>query len=443
MNNFSYHEKHLIAESFPFVELSYNKDISYKKVFINANKLQEANPSFNNKNKNIYMIIPKGGKAFLWFTYWNNKPVCITLPLTSNNTQININKINIQSVCFSSELSLQTIVYGTLFTTTNNTTNKENIINNFSCENIFYYKGTPVARNYGMTNKLLLLGNLFKNNEIKQKSYTNPHFIIGLPIINNYSYNDVVSILKALPYPVYGIKLINPLKDKENLPCVYINYLNTAAPMSLPVPAMPVPAVPMALPVPVVPVPAVPMALPVPAVHVPAVPMALPVPAMPVPAVPMALPVPAVHVPAVPMALPVPAVHVKNIHKKGNVIEGFFKVKTGISEDNYELYCYDSSGAYNEPYDIALISTYKKSVLMNNIFRNIKENKNLDLLEESDNEEEFENINIDKFVDINKIIIMRCVYNRRFKKWEPMEEINEKYVNKIKLITQKELQQFN
>ena len=415
MNNLSYHEKHLIAESFPFVELSYNKDISYKKVFINANKLQEANPSFNNKNKNIYMIIPKGGKAFLWFTYWNNKPVCITLPLTSNNTQININKINIQSVCFSSELSLQTIVYGTLFTTTNNTTNnttnKENIINNFSCENIFYYKGTPVARNYGMTNKLLLLGNLFKNNEIKQKSYTNPHFIIGLPIINNYSYNDVVSILKALPYPVYGIKLINPLKDKENLPCVYINYLNTAAPVSLPVPAMPVPAVPMALPVP-----------------------ALPVPAMPVPAV---------HVPALPMALPVPAVHVKNIHKKGNVIEGFFKVKTGISEDNYELYCYDSSGAYNEPYDIALISTYKKSVLMNNIFRNIKENKNLDLLEESDNEEEFENINIDKFVDINKIIIMRCVYNRRFKKWEPMEEINEKYVNKIKLITQKELQQFN
>jgi hypothetical protein len=397
MNNLSYHEKHLIAESFPFVELSYNKDISYKKVFINANKLQEANPSFNNNNKNIYMIIPKGGKAFLWFTYWNNKPVCISLPLTLNNTQININKINIQSVCFSSELSLQTIVYGTLFTTinntTNNTTNKENIINNFSCENIFYYKGTLVARNYGMTNKLLLLGNLFKNNEIKQKSYTNPHFIIGLPIINNYSYNDVVSILKALPYPVYGIKLINPLKDRENLPCVYINYLNTAAPMSLPVPAVPM--------------------------------------ALPMPAVPMALPV---HV---------PAVHVKNIHKKGNVIEGFFKVKTGISEDNYELYCYDSSGAYNEPYDIALISTYKKSVLMNNIFRNIKENKNLDLLEESDNEEEFENINIDKFVDINKIIIMRCVYNRRFKKWEPMEEINEKYVNKIKLITQKELQHFN
>ena len=387
MSNLSYHDKHLIAESFPFVELSYDKDISYKKVFINTN-------NNNNNNNNIYMIIPKGSKAFLWFTYWNNKPVCISLPLTSNNTQININKINIQSACFSSELSLQTIVYGTLFTTTNNTTNnnnnnnnKENIINNFSCENIFYYKGTAISRKYGMTNKLLLLGNLFKNNEIKQKSYTNPHFIIGLPIINNYSYNDVISILKALPYPVYGIKLINSLKDKENLPSVYINYLNTNAPAF--VPAILVPA-------PLVPVPA-------------------------------------------PLAL-APA---KHIHKKGNIIEGLFKVKAGISEDNYELYCYDSSGSYNVPYDVALISTYKNSVLMNNIFRNIKENKNLDLLEESDNEEEFENINIDKFVDINKIITMRCVYNRRFKKWEPVEEINEKYVNKIKLITQKELQQFN
>jgi hypothetical protein len=421
MSNLSYHDKHLIAEAFPFVELSYDKDISYKKVFINNNN--------NNNNNNIYMIIPKGSKAFLWFTYWNNKPVCISLPLTSNNTQININKINIQSACFSSELSLQTIVYGTLFTVTNNTTNnnnnKENIINNFSCENIFYYKGTAISRKYGMTNKLLLLGNLFKNNEIKQKSYTNPHFIIGLPIINNYSYNAVVSILKALPYPVYGIKLINPLKDKENLPSVYINYLNTNAPAFVPAPLVPVPA-PLALvPAPLVPVPA-PLAL----VPVPA-PLALvPAPLVPVPAMLALVPAPLALVPA------------KHIHKKGNIIEGFFKVKAGISEDNYELYCYDSSDSYKDPYDVALISTYKKSVLMNNIFRNIKENKNLDLLEESDNEEEFENINIDKFVDINKIIIMRCVYNRRFKKWEPIEEINEKYVNKIKLITQKELQQF-
>ena len=39
---------------------------------------------------------------------------------------------------------------------------------------------------------------------------------------------------------------------------------------------------------------------------------------------------------------------------------------------------------------------------MNKLFRDIKENANLDLLEESDNEEEFENVNIDRFVHLNK-----------------------------------------
>ena len=35
---------------------------------------------------------------------------------------------------------------------------------------------------------------------------------------------------------------------------------------------------------------------------------------------------------------------------------------------------------------------------MNSLFRTIKENENLDSLEESDDEEEFENSNVDKFV---------------------------------------------
>ena len=39
---------------------------------------------------------------------------------------------------------------------------------------------------------------------------------------------------------------------------------------------------------------------------------------------------------------------------------------------------------------------------MNNIFRNIKENDDLDKLEESDDEEEFEDISIDKYVFLNK-----------------------------------------
>ena len=68
----------------------------------------------------------------------------------------------------------------------------------------------------------------------------------------------------------------------------------------------------------------------------------------------------------------------------------------------------------------------KKSVFLNSLFRNIKENRNLDLLEESDDESDFENISEDKYVDLNKSIIMKCIFNNKFKKWEPVEVIKEK-----------------
>ena len=50
----------------------------------------------------------------------------------------------------------------------------------------------------------------------------------------------------------------------------------------------------------------------------------------------------------------------------------------------------------------------------------IKENINLDLLEMSDDDEEFEDVSDDKYVDTTKIISMKCVYIPRFKKWKPI-----------------------
>ena len=103
-----------------------------------------------------------------------------------------------------------------------------------------------------------------------------------------------------------------------------------------------------------------------------------------------------------------------NIHIKNAI----FKITPDIQNDIYYLHVYNN-GVY-EHYDIAYIPDYKTSVLMNKLFRNIKENTNLDLLEESDDEEEFENNNIDKFVYLNKTFNMKCVYNMKFKKWVPI-----------------------
>jgi hypothetical protein len=58
-------------------------------------------------------------------------------------------------------------------------------------------------------------------------------------------------------------------------------------------------------------------------------------------------------------------------------------------------------------------------VLLNKIFRNIKENDNLDALEESDDEDEFENNKEDRFVYLEKECMFNCVFNHKFKKWMP------------------------
>ena len=59
--------------------------------------------------------------------------------------------------------------------------------------------------------------------------------------------------------------------------------------------------------------------------------------------------------------------------------------------------------------------------MMNKLFRIIKENNDLDALEESDDEEEFENSNIDKFVNLEKSYKMVCIFNNKFKKWVPIK----------------------
>ena len=99
-----------------------------------------------------------------------------------------------------------------------------------------------------------------------------------------------------------------------------------------------------------------------------------------------------------------------------------FKITPDIQNDIYNLFIYKNG--QEEFYDIAFIPDYKTSVMMNNLFRNIKENKNLDALEESDDEEEFENEKEDKYVYLDRAFKMNCQYNHKFKKWVPISLAN-------------------
>jgi hypothetical protein len=108
---------------------------------------------------------------------------------------------------------------------------------------------------------------------------------------------------------------------------------------------------------------------------------------------------------------------------QSNEISKIFYVKPDIQNDIYYLYKINTVNCSIISDETAHIPDYKTSVMMNKLFRNIKENINLDSLEESDDEEEFENIQIDKFVDLNKIFKMRCIFNHKFRKWVPVNVV--------------------
>ena len=96
-----------------------------------------------------------------------------------------------------------------------------------------------------------------------------------------------------------------------------------------------------------------------------------------------------------------------------------FCVKAELQNDVYKLYYKNNNKL--EYLDVAGIPSYATSVMMNTLFRKIKENTNLDFLEESDDEDEFQNSSQDKFVDISKGINMLCQFNMKFKKWIPLQ----------------------
>lgn len=116
--------------------------------------------------------------------------------------------------------------------------------------------------------------------------------------------------------------------------------------------------------------------------------------------------------------------------------EHVFIIKPNIQNDIYNLYMLTHDSKTEKFYDTAYIPNYTTSVMMNKLFRNIKENDNLDRLEESDDEDEFENENIDKFVYLEKTYPMICKYNYKFKKWYPITLADKD----AKIVTSVELQ---
>ena len=95
-----------------------------------------------------------------------------------------------------------------------------------------------------------------------------------------------------------------------------------------------------------------------------------------------------------------------------------FKIMAGTEPDIYNLFI--TKNGNEEYYDIAIIPDYKTSVMMNSLFRNIKENINLDAIEESDDETDFEDGREDKYTYLDRSFNIKCEFNYKFKRWIPI-----------------------
>ena len=95
-----------------------------------------------------------------------------------------------------------------------------------------------------------------------------------------------------------------------------------------------------------------------------------------------------------------------------------FKIMAGTEPDIYNLFI--TKNGNEEYYDIAIIPDYKTSVMMNSLFRNIKENINLDAIEESDDETDFEDGREDKYTYLDRSFNIKCEFNYKFKRWVPI-----------------------
>lgn len=133
------------------------------------------------------------------------------------------------------------------------------------------------------------------------------------------------------------------------------------------------------------------------------------------------------------------AKNMTNSLQNNSINRVIFKITADVESDIYNLFMFKNGK--EEFYDIAHIPDYKTSVMMNKLFRNIKENENLDKLEESDDENEFEDSREDKFVYLDRSFKMFCEYNSKFKKWYPISLADKK--DKIVLSNQLSIQNKN
>jgi hypothetical protein len=271
-----------------------------------------------------------------------------------------IEKFHLVTCCFHESLSVGTILYGTLFFH-----EKRRF---FTIEDVIFYKGKNIQSSLYL-DKLRLFESMFAS-DLGQNSYSSSFITFGLPMMSNNTDALLAQIDRTQRIMYFQYRYFN--KPTICRVKAYIVMQVNDSPMPPPPPQLDTPVV-----------------VNKPITHTPTT----PTPTRPQP---------------------------RPNNKQYPTYERVFSIKPDLQNDIYHL---------SDPVNKSLVGTayipdYKTSVFMNQLFRNIKENANLDSLEESDSEDEFENDRVDKFVYLDREYTMTCAYNHKFKKWVPLRVVD-------------------
>ena len=352
MNTLNYHEQQTLLERFPQFELSYEK-ISHKKVF---------------ENYTLAMAIPRGKKYFAWFSFYMNKNACFMMELNKDKKIINVKIVNVK---FNEQLSLGTILYGTIVT--DEITSNEWV---FVIEDIYYYEGNSVISST-FNQKLEFIKKIMKKNpkqlHLENIPENDMSMVCMLPVIwttcGGSEAADTIPSSQAsrIIYPVHHIKYVDPYRISPFCNVVVKKFGGNNEPSNddsdkkdnfkkshLPIPALSQP------------------------------------------------------------------LHFNYYDKiyKSNVI---LKVIADVQFDIYHLYARGDTLHKWIYIGVAGVPTYKSSVYLNGLFRKIRENTNIDYIEESDDEEEFQKVSFNKNADLDKELLMECSFHFKSKKWVPVQ----------------------
>jgi hypothetical protein len=321
-------------------------------------KLSYENMIYKKVSTCDYVVaIPKGAKCFAWFTLYQNKPTCFIMELTSKKQIVDIKMFH---ACFSSDLAYGTIFYGTLFYTSSNRF--------FTIEDIFLYKGNIIERST-WDYKWTLIQHILQK-DLKQISY-NPSFVVfGRPLFSK-TIEALDKKIKNVQYPIHAVQMYLLSQVNQYITIEYSDYCLDEEPSKKDNDKKPLDNNPV------------------------------------------------IHNNNTTHSTFTNHSTLTNHRKETFKKEHVFLIKPDIQEDIYHLFTIDPQGK-EITIGNAHIPDYETSVMMNKIFRIIKENDNLDALEESDDEEEFENEQLDKFVKLDSSKKMVCKYHYKFKRWFPL-----------------------